>query len=141
VGQSLQLERKSQSPQDFSATIPVPTRIPGGTHDGTQNPGADGLRFALERCQDAARHLPSENLPELIGQLEVIKAMAWARLISPTASSQPHDELLSVEVAAERLGVSKDYLYRHAQDYSFTRRQGRKLLFSAHGIEKHIRQK
>jgi excisionase family DNA binding protein len=64
-----------------------------------------------------------------------------ARLISLAASSQPHDELLSIEIAAERLGVSKDYLYRHSEDYPFTRRQGRKLLFSALGIDKHIRQK
>jgi hypothetical protein len=135
VGQSLQPERKSQSPQDLSSAIAVPTHISGGTHDGTQH-----LRSALGRCQEAARCLPPEELPELIGQLEVVKAMAWARLISPAASSQPHDGLLSVEVAAERLGVSKDYLYRHSEDYSFTRRQGRKLLFSALGIEKHIRE-
>jgi excisionase family DNA binding protein len=96
----------------------------------------------LERLRAVARDLPAEELPDLIGQLESVKAAAWARLSSPAAAqSQSHDELLSVEVAAERLGVSRDYLYRHAQDYPFTRRQGRKLLFSAHGIEKHIRQK
>jgi len=100
----------------------------------------DGLKSALARCRDAARDLPAEELPDLIGELEAIKATAWARLTAPALATQEHDELLDVETAAERLGVSRDYLYRHSQEYPFTRRQGRKLLFSALGIDKHIRQ-
>ena len=103
-------------------------------------PLVDGLKSALARCQDAARDLPASELPDFIGQLESIKAIAWARLMSPTSATQEHDELLSTGVAAERLGVSKDFLYRHHRGYPSSRRQGRKLLFSALGIEKHIRQ-
>lgn len=92
----------------------------------------------MEGLVRVARELPAEELPDFIGQLESIKAVAWTRLVSP-APAPERDELLSVSVAAERLGVSQDYLYRHSQEYSFTRRQGRKLLFSAQGIENHIR--
>jgi excisionase family DNA binding protein len=88
----------------------------------------------------AARELPAEDLPDLIGELERAKATAWARLSAPAAAPAEHDELLSVTEAARRLGISSDYLYRHSQAYPFTRRQGRKLLFSALGIERHIRQ-
>jgi excisionase family DNA binding protein len=98
------------------------------------------LRSALARCRDAARDLPAAELPDFIGEVEAVKATAWARLTAPASATQEHDELLSVEVAAERLGVSRDYLYRHSQEYHFVRRVGRKLLFSAQGIEKHIRQ-
>ena len=94
----------------------------------------------LERLRSVARELPAGELPNFIGQLESVKAAAWARLSAPAQTPAEHDELLSVEVAADRLGVSRDYLYRHHSQYSFTRRQGRKLLFSASGIEKHIRQ-
>ena len=94
----------------------------------------------LERLRTVARDLPAGELPSFIGELEAVKATAWARLSAP-ASAAEHDELLEVEAAAQRLGVSKDYLYRHSQEYSFTRRQGRKLLFSALGLEKYIRQK
>lgn len=87
-----------------------------------------------------ARELPAGELPDFIGELEAVKATAWARLTAP-AVPQEHDELLSVEVAAERLGVSRDYLYRHSKEYAFTRKMGNKLLFSAQGIEKHIREK
>lgn len=94
----------------------------------------------LGRLRKAVRELPAEELPNFIGELEAIKAVAWARLASPGAMQQEHDELLDVDRAAERLGVSKDYLYRHHRQFPFARRQGRKLLFSALGIDKHIRQ-
>jgi hypothetical protein len=103
-------------------------------------PVLDSLKSALARCRDAARDLPASELPDFIGELEAAKATAWARLSAPSPLAQEHDELLEVEAAAQRLGISKDYLYRHHAQYSFTRRQGRKLLFSALGIEKHIRQ-
>jgi len=89
----------------------------------------------------AARDLPMEELPGLIGQLETAKATAWARLSSSAQPSQEYDELLGIREAARRLGVSQDYLYARHSEYPFTRRQGRKLLFSAHGIDRHIKQK
>jgi hypothetical protein len=99
----------------------------------------NGEAFKPEDILKAARELPTQDLPGLIGQLEAAKATAWARLTAPPTQSE-HDELLGVTEAARRLGVSEDYLYSHHRDYPFTRRQGRKLLFSALGIERHIRQ-
>ena len=99
------------------------------------------MRHSLQLAAEAARNLPAEELPDFLGELESIRAVAWARLTAPTAPAQQnHDELLGVAEAASRLGVSEDYLYRHSQEYPFTRRQGRKLLFSAQGVQKHIRQ-
>jgi len=89
----------------------------------------------------AIRVLPKEDLPNFIGQLEAAKAVAWARLTAPVPVPTEHDQLLDVTEASCRLGVSRDYLYAHHQLYPFTRRQGRKLLFSAQGIEKYIRQR
>jgi len=91
----------------------------------------------LERLRNIARELAPEKLPQFIGELEAVKATAWARLAAPPP--QEHDELLDVATAAKRLGVGHDFLYRHSGEYPFTRRQGRKLLFSALGIDKHIR--
>lgn len=92
----------------------------------------------LARMRKAAGELPAEELPNFIGELEAIKTVAWARLTSPI--QQEHDELVDVGRAAARLGVSKEFLYDHHREYSFTRRQGRKFLFSALGIDKFIRQ-
>ena len=69
----------------------------------------------LERLRTVARDLPAGELPSFIGELEAVKATAWARLSAPVSAAE-HDELLEVEAAAQRLGVSKDYLYRHSQE-------------------------
>jgi hypothetical protein len=95
----------------------------------------------LELLLQFARGATPEQLPSFIGQLESAKAIAWSRLTAPAPVQPQHDELIPVPEAARRLGVSEDYLYGHHREYSFTRRQGRKLLFSALGIDKHIRQK
>jgi excisionase family DNA binding protein len=100
-----------------------------------------GGGFKADDALKAARELPPEDLPALIGQLEAAKATAWARLTAPAPAQTEHDELLNVAEAARRLGVSEDYLYGHHREYPFTRRQGRKLLFSAQGIDRFIRQK
>jgi excisionase family DNA binding protein len=94
-----------------------------------------------ERLLEVASELPTEDIPDFIGRLETAKATLWARLTSPRPASQDHDELLGVAEAARRLGVSEDYLYSHHQEYAFTRRQGRKLLFSASRIDRYIKQK
>lgn len=100
-----------------------------------------GQSDELGRLRKAARELQPDELPNFIGELEAIKAVAWSRLTSSAPIQQEHDELLNVQAAARRLGVSQDYLYRHHRQYPFTRRQGRRLLFSALGIDKHIRQR
>ena len=67
-----------------------------------------------------------------------------ARLIESTeerAASQPAegDRLLTVEEAAQRLGVAPDWLYRRTTRLPFTVRLGRTLRFSEVGITRWIR--
>jgi excisionase family DNA binding protein len=84
--------------------------------------------------------LPADQLARFLGDLEEIRCIAMARLTAPPTMRAESDQLLSVEEASSRLGVSKDYLYRHREEFTFTRRMGRKLLFSSSGIERHIGQ-
>ena|ERR1019366_4311990 len=74
-----------------------------------------------------------------LGELEEIRCTAMARLTAPAPVQSQADELLNAAEAARRLGISQDYLYRHHCDFPFTRRVGRRLLFSALGIEKYIK--
>jgi excisionase family DNA binding protein len=97
------------------------------------------MRNELQTVLAAAMEIPAGELPRLLGEIEEIRCTAMARLTAPAQPSGA-DELLSVEEASRRLGVSKDYLYRHGSDFPFTRRIGRKLLFSSLGIEKYIKQ-
>lgn len=89
------------------------------------------MRQELQPALDQARTLAPEELPRFLGDLEEIRATAVARLAAP-------DELLEVPEASHRLGVSPGYLYHHHAHLPFTRRVGRKLLFSACGIEEYI---
>jgi hypothetical protein len=65
--------------------------------------------------------LSVDEIPELLGQLEAFKAMPWARLMCPNSARQvtdrQADRRLNVEEAAEKLGTSKDWLYRHPRAY------------------------
>lgn len=94
----------------------------------------------LQTLLGRAKQLPLEDIPRFLGDLEEIKATAMARLVSPGPLPQ-RDELIDVANAAKRLGVSEDYLYRHHSSYPFTRREGRKLLFSNLGIDAYIKTK
>jgi excisionase family DNA binding protein len=93
----------------------------------------------LIECQltlEAARKLPTAELPQLIGDLEECKAVAQARLLTPAPVATP-DAYLTIKQAAARLGCSPNFLYKN--DFPFARRIGRKRLFSAHGIDEYLR--
>ena len=96
------------------------------------------MRAELQSVLKAVTELPPEQLPRLLGELEEIRCTALARLGAP-APAQAQDQLIDVEAAAQRLGVSVDYLYRHHAELPFTRRMGKALRFSALGIEKWFR--
>ena len=54
---------------------------------------------------------PAE-LPRLIGDLEEIRAIAFARLMAPPVPvTQPDEELLDISEAARRLNLSRTTLY------------------------------
>jgi excisionase family DNA binding protein len=97
------------------------------------------MRSELQSVMTALRELPAGELPRLLGELEEIRCTAMARLTAPAPTLFQADELLSAPQAARRLGISHDYLYRHHRELPFTRRVGRRLLFSALGIEKYIK--
>jgi predicted DNA-binding transcriptional regulator AlpA len=96
------------------------------------------MKQELEHVLQAAQTLPAAALPELLGDLEQIRVTALARLTAPAPAASSPDALLSVAEAAERLGMSTGYLYRHHADFPFTRRIGRSLLFSSAGIQTYL---
>jgi predicted DNA-binding transcriptional regulator AlpA len=98
------------------------------------------MRPELEEALRLANELHRDDLPRLLGDIEEVRATASARLASPSAPPQP-DQLLDVEEAAATLGLSADYLYHHHKQFPFTRRIGKRLLFSQNGVEKYLRGK
>ncbi len=108
------------------------------------------LADLIATLEKAIMQAPLHEVPRHLGELERLKASLWARMMSPLAAhdglsgtTRPTggDQLLTVEEAAEKLGVSRDWLYRHSKKLAFTVRLGRHLRFSARGIERYIRQR
>lgn len=93
--------------------------------------------------------LTREQLPELLGRVEQLRAILLERLTRPesTNGSKPAsdierasgDRLLTVKEAAERLSVDDRWIYRKADSLPFTRRLGdRTLRFSEKGLDKWV---
>jgi len=80
-------------------------------------------------------------------EVATIQAALVARLqvASPSATrneTAKDGRLLTPVQAAERLGVTVRWLYRHADQLPFTRRLGRKTVrFLESGLERHIRER
>jgi hypothetical protein len=89
--------------------------------------------------------LPVESIPAVMASLAAAQSMLAARLLTThhgNASEPQADCLLDVNEAAEKLGMSVDYLYRHQDELPFTVRVGTKerktLKFSELGIHRWI---
>ncbi len=104
----------------------------------SHSPNPDAPLDVLETALRQAR-------PEARGAL-VASVLAWAAAklaaaqAAPPAPAEPGvsgpDANLSAPEAARRLGVSMDWLYKHASGLPFTIRIGRRLLFSSRGLER-----
>jgi len=88
-----------------------------------------------------ARSLPAGELPQFLGALAMVQAVAQQRLLAPVqnVSDSADDCWLDIEQAREMLGLSKSYLYVH--DFPFKRREGRAVRFSKNGILQYINQR
>ena len=103
----------------------------------------DGSVDLAELVDDPGRvaAVPPGRIPALLSQLSALQTAIAARLVSAdreeTASTE--DTLLTVDQAAERLGVSKDWLFRRSRTLPFVVRLGRHLRFSNRGIDRYLR--
>lgn len=94
-----------------------------------------------ELIEDPTRiaSVPVAQIPAFLMQLSALQTAMATRLITTQQPSTEADTLLTVDEAAERLGVSADWLYRRTQTLPFVVRVGRHVRYSAHGIDKYIR--
>ncbi len=102
-----------------------------------------GVIRTLPTLADLAAHpervdeLAPEQARALLAQLVTLQAPLLARALVAGGGRDP-DELLTVDVAARRLGLSEDWVYRHAAKLPFTVHVGRQVRFSARRLEAYI---
>ena len=98
---------------------------------------------ALPTLADLAAHpervdeLAPEQARVLLAQLATLQAPLLARALVAGEGRDP-GELLTVDVAARRLCLSEDWLYRHSAKLPFTVHVGRQVRFSARRLEAYI---
>ena len=99
----------------------------------------NAITGALRRMEAAMVNAGQEELPELLGGLERIKAAAWARLaVPPQAETEAADRLLGAREAAEMLGIEVSALYRKPWPFRVKVSKGR-TRYSLHGVQRFIR--
>ena len=103
------------------------------------------LAAVLSELERLVEGVSPADIPALIGNLERLKALAWARLTTPKGSGQAPkeprqpDHLLSAEEAANALGVKKRWLYDHAAKIPGCQRLSRRCLrFSERKLRRFI---
>ena len=90
----------------------------------------------------------STDCPDLIAIGERFTAQVRLKMMQglqpPLDQAHPlfEERLLTVNEASRKLGMTKDYLYRHADQFPFAIRVvPHQLRFSLQGIERYIRQR
>ena len=84
--------------------------------------------------------VPVDEAGALIGQLEQVKALLYARLTqaSSTSDGRGEDRCLTVEEAAGRLGVTKDWLRRRGALPFVVKLSEGIVRYSSRGLERWI---
>lgn len=83
-----------------------------------------------------------DEIATQLGQMEMARAALLAELVALHLERDPEDRLLKIEDAASLLAVTTDWLYRHADTFTFTIRPGPgQVRFSHLGLQEYLRKR
>jgi hypothetical protein len=93
------------------------------------------MRVELQSALQLAATLPPDRLPEFLGELEVCRIMALARIRPGT----DEDRTIDAQTAADELGIARSTFYRNhkRKPYPFVSPEGGKLTASLAGLRKY----
>jgi predicted DNA-binding transcriptional regulator AlpA len=98
---------------------------------------------ALVQDRSRVADVPLEDVPGLMGELETLRVALMMKLQAPPTPPKPAsngsgpDTLLKASEAAARLGVSRRWMYAHADSLPFVRKLSTGTLrFSSRGLER-----
>jgi excisionase family DNA binding protein len=113
---------------------------------GMMKGAGGGAMLSLHKLEQAVIGLPVDDLPEVIGDLARLQAMAQVRLYGQVGSASPsssEDEVLTVKQVAKILKRSSDYVYRSCQckDGIPHGRDGTRLFFKRSKVNQWVEEK
>ena len=102
-------------------------------------------RALLPDFQAAAASAPQADIPDLLAELELVRATAFVRLLAAQngQSGEPEvppgqDRLLTAQAVADRLSVDVRWVYRHKQVLGGIELSDRCLRFPASAIDAYM---
>ncbi|WHZ17399.1 MAG: hypothetical protein OJF52_004251 [Nitrospira sp.] len=105
-------------------------------------PTLDQLAAHPEQATDLPPHAAATLLAQVASLQMLLLGRLFVGISAEPRREEAEDRLLTIDEAAAALGMTKDYLYRHADSLPFTVRPAPKQLrFSKLGIQKYIRQR
>ena len=78
----------------------------------------------------------ADQIPEVLGELEQLKATLTQRLLVPV---EQRDRLLTAEEVAKRLGASTQFVYTHTAELGGCRLSERMLRFRQSDVDRFVR--
>ncbi len=96
----------------------------------------------IAELEQSIQALSSEEYPVLLGELERLKALAWAKVVTPAsptlgaASVRSCEQYLTVEEVVDRFKVTDKWLYRHKKQLPHSQPSRKVLLFPATALER-----
>ncbi len=100
-----------------------------------------GCQPLITELEQRIQALASDQCPVLLGELERLKAIAWAKALNPVPSisskvPEVQDRYLTVPEVAQRFGVTEKWLYRHKAQMPHSQPSRKVLLFPERAIER-----
>ena len=100
------------------------------------------MKNVIDSLEQVIAQADPSACPELLGELERLKALLWAKLVHPEASSQvpilspENGRYLTVEEVSTRFGVSDCWLYRNKKKLPHSQPSRKVLLFPEKATER-----
>jgi len=99
------------------------------------------VKDLIQSFEHAIAHTEPSACPDLLGELERLKALLWGRMLktesAPVAGSD-NGRYLTVQEVVTRFGVTDRWLYRHKSQMPHSQPSRKVLLFPEQAITKWI---
>lgn len=97
------------------------------------------MKDLIQNFEQTIAHTVPSACPQLLGELERLKALLWGRML-PTNSTPPpqpdNGRYLTVQEVVARFGVTERWLYRHKSRMPHSQPSRKILLFPEQAITK-----
>ena len=85
--------------------------------------------------------VPQSQIPEVVGEIECVKATLLARQSEPEPNQSEKDPLLTADQVAEWLQVDRKWVYRHKTELGGISLSQKKLRFPQSQVERYLRRR